>query len=55
MCVLFGGHVLFVLRRCDGSDEDVYVLIGEAYVHGCMHGEVVRGNEEGKVREFSLV
>ena len=54
VCVLLGGHVPFVLRRCEGSEEDQHVLVGEAYVHGCMHGEVVRG-AEGKVSEFLLV
>lgn len=37
-CVFLGLDVPFVLRKID---EDVYVLIGEAYIYGAMDGEVL--------------
>lgn len=37
ICVLLGADVPFVIRPL-GRDE--YLLVGEAYVHGVMHGEV---------------
>lgn len=53
ICVLLGGSTPFVLREIDGQDE--YKLIGEAYVHGIMDGEVVEraevaGKEASKFR-----
>jgi hypothetical protein len=36
--VLKGGNVPFVLRRVK---EGVYRLVGDAYVHGIMHGEAI--------------
>jgi len=39
--VLKGSRVPFILRR-KGTGQ--YQLIGEAYVHGIMHGEAVEGN-----------
>jgi hypothetical protein len=39
--ILRGARMPFVLRR---RDDRQYQLIGEAYVHGIMHGEAVQGN-----------
>jgi len=39
--VLKGSRAPFILRR-KGTGQ--YQLIGEAYVHGIMHGEAVEGN-----------
>lgn len=52
VCVLLGSQVPFVLRR--KVDGDGYVLVGECYCHGIMHGETVRGLDEGEVvlRDF---
>jgi hypothetical protein len=36
--VLAGANVPFVLRKLDG-DRNKYALVGEAYVHGIMHGD----------------
>lgn len=39
VCMIRGAELLFVLRPADG--ENTFTLIGEAYVHGCMDGELV--------------
>ncbi|KAK8040034.1 hypothetical protein PG993_008445 [Apiospora rasikravindrae] len=56
VCVFMGGAVPFILRpRQKGNG---YTLIGDAYVHGIMDGELVRDWEEGKaeldLREFHI-
>ena len=40
--ILAGSQVPFILRSVDGSPRR-YKLIGEAYVHGIMHGEAMEG------------
>ncbi|KAF8856023.1 hypothetical protein BDZ45DRAFT_675824 [Acephala macrosclerotiorum] len=40
--ILAGSQVPFILRSVDGSLRR-YKLIGEAYVHGIMHGEGMEG------------
>ena len=43
VCVLLGCSVPVVLSRIDASDPDSgYELVGEAYLHGVMDGEVLR-------------
>ncbi|KAF4624391.1 hypothetical protein G7Y89_g13780 [Cudoniella acicularis] len=39
VCILFGAKLPFILREIS---PDVYVILGEAYVHGIMKGEAVR-------------
>ena len=53
VCVLLGGPVPFVLRQ-DRDDE--FVLVGEAYVHGAMSGEVMKEAEAGELvrQDFKL-
>jgi hypothetical protein len=51
VAVLAGADVPFVFESRTSSRRDAYwayFLIGEAYVHGAMHGEAVRSIEEGK-------
>jgi hypothetical protein len=43
--VLFGSTICFVLRPV-GQE---YELIGDAYVHGVMHGELLREHQEGRL------
>lgn len=38
--ILQGGKVPVILRRTTGSDNGPHQFIGEAYVHGAMHGEM---------------
>lgn len=54
VCVLYGGSFPFVLREVQTTAlVDAYELVGEAYCHGIMDGEVLR---IGIVdREFRLV
>jgi hypothetical protein len=57
VCVLYGGKVPFILRKCEEpfgrSDQgDRYQLVGEAYVHGLMDGQ---GLEKGEETKFTLV
>jgi hypothetical protein len=40
--------VPFVLEPRAVSKRDAFYLIGEAYVHGAMHGEAVRSIEEDR-------
>ena len=58
--VLFGGHVPYVLREKD-KDYKLYVLIGEAFVHSIMCGELVKlrlqkpGSETLQSQMFPIV
>jgi hypothetical protein len=49
VCILFGGHVPFILRERENSE---HAMIGECYVHGIMDGEAM-GNTKN-ITEFSL-
>jgi len=46
ICVLLGCNYPVILRPVAGH----YEFIGAVYVHGIMHGEVIRAMEEGKVQ-----
>jgi hypothetical protein len=50
MALLFGSPLFVILRQVGATD--VYQLIGDAYFHGAMQGELVRGRAEG---EFELL
>ena len=52
VCVLLGCHVPMILRAVHGH----YQVIGDAYVHGMMHGEAVDGLESGTyaLKDFDL-
>ncbi|KAF2269756.1 hypothetical protein CC78DRAFT_452837 [Lojkania enalia] len=40
ICILYGGATPFILREDRGS-TGTYSLVGEAYIHGIMHGEAL--------------
>lgn len=40
ICVLFGAQTPVVLREEQNATSDRFKLVGEAYVHGIMHGEM---------------
>jgi hypothetical protein len=46
VCVLLGCNYPVILRPVGGH----YEFVGTAYIHGIMHGEVIRAMEEGKVQ-----
>ncbi|KAH7234846.1 heterokaryon incompatibility protein-domain-containing protein [Fusarium redolens] len=40
VCILLGGKIPYLLRP---QSDETYTLVGEAYVHGVMHGELFKG------------
>ncbi|KIM95698.1 hypothetical protein OIDMADRAFT_171156 [Oidiodendron maius Zn] len=54
--VLPGAGAAFILRKQenDDGDDDRYMFIGEAYLHGAMDGEAADG-KEGEMRDIVLV
>jgi hypothetical protein len=57
VCVLAGGAVPFVVRRDSSRPRRRFELIGEAYVHGIMHGEATSRGILGKQMtvDFNIV
>ena len=60
--VLNGGVVPYVLRPtgttmtgCDGTRSPEFAILGDCYVHGIMHGEVIDRLEEGAYQEQNFV
>ncbi|MCJ1390797.1 hypothetical protein MMC18_003658 [Xylographa bjoerkii] len=51
LCVFYGAGPVFVLRRSDG---DLYELIGDAYLHGCMDLEALPPGARGQDQDFVL-
>ncbi|KAK4985167.1 hypothetical protein LTR66_008260 [Elasticomyces elasticus] len=49
--ILAGGNVPYILRQKDNGN---YELIGECYVHGIMHGEVLPGQDDDAFRRVTL-
>ena len=45
ICVLFGGHVPFVLRK---SGPERFTFISECYIHGIMDGEAMKDYQQGR-------
>lgn len=60
ICVLHGGEMPFILRERSGDDnsemtvEEDFVLVGEAYVHGLMHGEAVAAADAGELKRVHM-
>ena len=60
--VLFGGLVPYVIRHAGGMARveggrrvDEYIILGDCYLHGIMHGEAIDAMEEGVYREQEFV
>lgn len=54
VCVLAGGTVPYLIRPVDDTKGNRFRFIGEAYVHGIMHGEAVQA-QGIEVHEIILV
>jgi hypothetical protein len=50
ICIFQGSKIAYVLRATQG---EAYRMVGEAYVHGVMYGELARGTVE--LKDFILV
>ena len=51
VCVLRGGNVPFILKW---REDEYFELVGEAYVHGIMDGEIVRDAQKEDLTEFRI-
>jgi len=53
ICILLGCSVPIILRQ-DGQN---FMLLGESYTHGLMHGEALKGVETGlfTLQEFRII
>lgn len=51
-CVIFGVRMPFILRSA--TEPGHYKLVGEAYIHGTMHGQVVKRCEDGELQEEDI-
>jgi hypothetical protein len=56
VCILSGGATPFVLRQDSHSNPSKrrFQLVGEAYVHGIMHGEAADQCTNGKLRNVAF-
>ncbi|KAH8659241.1 heterokaryon incompatibility protein-domain-containing protein [Tricladium varicosporioides] len=54
VCVLAGGSVPYLIRPIDGGRDNRFRFVGEAYVHGMMHGQLV-SDQGANVQEIILV
>jgi hypothetical protein len=52
--VVLGARVPFVLRRTRTSEGERLRLVGEAYVHGAMDGEMLDGQARGRIHMISI-
>ncbi|KAL6353859.1 hypothetical protein LRP88_12854 [Fusarium phalaenopsidis] len=43
VCVIIGGNATYIVRA---EENDLHSLVGEAYVHGVMYGELLKGGFE---------
>jgi hypothetical protein len=44
ICIFAGAKYPYIIRKCPGDDQ-LFQLVGEAYVHGIMYGEVFQRGE----------
>ena len=58
LCLFPGSTVPFVLRRKRHEEDSKYLFVGDAYVHGVMYGEALKGklkgNESPKLDESNI-
>jgi hypothetical protein len=54
LCVLYGSNYPHTLRPVPDK-ENMYQVIGNAYVHGFMDGEVLEWRDKGKLDEKKFI
>lgn len=54
LCIISDARTPFVIRKCSEDGNKEYRLVGEAYVHGMMHGEVLK-REDYKWEDICLI
>jgi hypothetical protein len=54
VCVLAGGTVPYLIRPVNDAEGSRFRFVGEAYVHGIMHGEAAQA-QGAKVQKIVLV
>jgi hypothetical protein len=42
VCIVQGARTPFIIRKEEGYGQNEYRLIGDAYIHGMMHGEALK-------------
>jgi len=52
VCIFHGGATPFILRK--NESESAHVLVGEAYIHGIIHGEAME-YKHVTVKSFAVV
>lgn len=51
--MIYGSRVLHILRRTSAEGE--FTLVGEAFVHGFMHGEIFETEAKDRIIQIALV
>jgi hypothetical protein len=42
VCIVQGARTPLIIRKVEGYGQNDYRLIGDAYIHGMMHGEALK-------------
>lgn len=53
VCLLEGGKVPFILKKTQRAEQ--YEFVGEAYVHGIMHGQAINSEFMNQVKQINIV
>lgn len=55
VCVFHGASTPHVLRRAGQRESQVYQVIGDAYIHGLMHGKIDLEADDIEAEEQDIV
>jgi hypothetical protein len=44
VCIVEGARTPLIIRKVERYDQNEYRLIGDAYIHGMMHGEALKSS-----------
>jgi hypothetical protein len=50
-----GAVVPFILRRVQGTEDKVFSLVGETYIHGFMHGEMLTDDLKARIAKIRII